>query len=79
MATISNFTDVQLTKKIQDLKKDNDSFSLDCNWDGWEYNTNVSIEKLDDSNKYKFQIWIGLTAFPYSEKGIKEAVHYINY
>ena len=89
MKTITNFTDKQLTKKIKNLlnsnfKKNNalhsfvsEYITLECNWEGCEYNTFVYLEKISNP-KYKYAICVGLDEFPYSEEGIKQAVDYIN-
>ena len=90
MKTITNLTDKQLTSKIQNLLKVDftkckilnslvsETISLECNWNALEYTTNVYLEKITNP-KYKYQITVGTDSFPYSEKGIKQAVNYINY
>tara|TARA_R110000803_G_scaffold16802_1_gene46020 strand:+ start:223 stop:495 length:273 start_codon:yes stop_codon:yes gene_type:complete len=89
MATISKFTDDQLTIKIKNLLEGNftkciildsmvsETITLNCNWDGYKYKSYVYIEEINNPN-CKHQITIGMDSFPFSEKGIKEAVNYIN-
>jgi len=89
MKTISNLTDKQLTSKIQNLLKKNftkckelnsltsETITLKCNWNGLKYNTHLYLEEITIP-KYKYQICIGTYSFPYSQKGIKQAVEYIN-
>ena len=90
MKTISNLTDKQLTSKIKNLLNTDftkckilnsltsKTITLKCNWNGLEYNTNIYLEKISNP-KYKYQITVGTDSFSYSEKGIQEAVQYINY
>jgi len=90
MKTITNYTNEQLTKKIKNLVNSNftknnalnssisKTITLKSNWNGLEYNTNVYLEKIKNPN-YKYQISINSNAhFPYSDKGINQAVDYIN-
>ena len=89
METITNFTNKELTSKIQNLLKEDftkckilnsltsKTIFLDCNWNGCKYITNVYLEKITNI-KYKYQITVGTDSFPYSEEGIKQAVDYIN-
>jgi len=90
MKTISNLSDNQLRNKIKSLLNDDftkcnilNSFTfktitLECNWNGWEYTTNIYLEKITNP-KYKYAITVGTDSFPYSEEGIKQAIDYINY
>jgi|TARA_R110000823_G_scaffold209073_1_gene339360 hypothetical protein len=89
METITNFTNKELTSKIQNLLKEDftkckilnsltsKTISLDCKWNGCKYITNVYLEKITNI-KYKYQISVGTTYFPYSKKGIQQAINYIN-
>tara|TARA_R110000824_G_scaffold223612_1_gene411363 strand:+ start:97 stop:369 length:273 start_codon:yes stop_codon:yes gene_type:complete len=89
MTTISNLTDNQLKSKIKNLLKGNftkciildsicsEIITLKCDWDGLKYKTHVYIEEINNP-EYKYQITVGMDSFPYSEKGINQAVNYIN-
>ena len=90
MATITNFTNDQLAMKIKNLLEGNftkciilnsmcsETITLKCDWEGWKYKTHVYLEEINNP-EYKYQITVGMDSFPYSEKGIKDAVNYINY
>ena len=89
MDTISNLTNAQLTINIKKLLKGNftrciilnsmvsEIMTLNCDWNGYKYKSHVYIEEINNTN-CKHQITVGMDSFPYSEKGIKEAVNYIN-
>jgi len=89
MKSITNLSNKQLTSKIENLLKGDftkckilnslvsKTISLKCNWNGWEYTTNVYLEKITNP-KYKYQISVGTDSFPYSQEGIKQVVDYIN-
>jgi hypothetical protein len=84
---ITKYTNKELEQKIVDLKnskfkkckilnsKISDYLNLKCNWDGCEYTTNVYLETLLDGNLI---ICVSGNSFEFTNKGIEEAVKYIN-
>lgn len=84
---ITNYTNKELEQKIVNLKnskfknckilnsKISEYLHLKSNWNGCEYTTNVYLETLQDGN---FAVCVGGNSFEFTNKGIKEAVKYIN-
>jgi len=79
---MTNFTtslnDNQLLNKLQNLKKHNDGFLFTTHYDNGDYTNYIYLEKISNP-QHKYQIWVGLTAFPHNEKGHKDIVEYCNY
>tara|TARA_R100001463_G_scaffold134154_1_gene196055 strand:+ start:231 stop:503 length:273 start_codon:yes stop_codon:yes gene_type:complete len=88
---ITNYTNKELQKKINDLIKTkfsynsalrssiSDTMTLRCKWEGAEYNTNIYLEKLDTNEFPFYQICINSNMnFPFSAEGLVDASKYIN-
>lgn len=84
---ITKYTNKELKQKILALKeskfkkckilnsKISEYLNLKCNWNGCEYITNVYLETLLDGNLI---ICVGGNSFEFTNKGIEEAIKYIN-
>ena len=88
---ITNYTNKELQKKINDLIKTkfsynsalrgsiSDTMTLQCKWEGAEYNTNIYLEKLDNKEFPFYAICINSNmTFPFSAEGLVDAAKYIN-
>lgn len=84
---ITKYTNKELQQKIVDLKdskfknckilnsKISEHLHLKSNWNGCKYNTYVYLETLLDGNLI---ICVGGNSFEFTNKGIEEAIKYIN-
>lgn len=74
----TSLTDNQLLNNLKNLKKHNQSFTHKTYYANEDWTTNITLEKISNPN-HKYQIWVGLTAFPNNEQGHKDIVEYLNY
>ena len=74
----TSLNDNQLLNKLKNLKKHNDEFDIETFYPNGDYSTNIYLEEINGST-HKFQIWVGLTAFPHNEQGHQDIVQYCNY